>query len=216
MKIGPTQRVDKVSGRNERRDTLDQTWAQLLLQSGFVPIPLPNQPNYARQFVEALGLSGVILTGGNDLADLPEATDSAPQRDAFERELLEICSDRRMPVMGVCRGMQMIVRYFGGTLMRLEDHVGKPHPIIPRASSMPTLPRAEVNSFHGFGIRSEGLPADLAVAGVAPDGTVEAVVHRSLPMWAVMWHPERPVRVGAGRDERDVAILRALFGDKHA
>jgi putative glutamine amidotransferase len=81
---------------------------------------------------------------------------------------------------------------------------------------MPVQPRVEVNSFHAFGARSELLGPDLKPSGVAFDGTVEAVVHRDLPIWAIMWHPERPVRPGGNRDERDLGIIQALFGGKHA
>ena len=172
MKIGLTQRVDVLADRDERRDALDQAWAQVVLHAGFVPVPLPNQPGHAGRLVGALGLDGVIFTGGNDLADVPGATGVAPQRDAFERELLEHCSERRLPVLGVCRGMQFVVRHFGGRLAATEGHVRVPHPIIPRPSNMPTLPRAEVNSFHRFVARAEHLPGELVVAGMAPDGSV--------------------------------------------
>lgn len=216
MRIGLTQRVEMLVDRNERRDSLDQGWAQLVFHSGCIPVPLPNQPYHARAIVDGLGLGGVILTGGNDLAVVPEARDSAADRDAFERELLNICQERRLPVLGVCRGMQMIVHYFGGQLASIENHVRKPHPVIPRQSPMPVHPRAEVNTFHSFGTRAELLPSDLMVAGMAPDGTVEAVCHRTLPIWGMMWHPERPIRPGGSRDERDADIIRALFGDKRS
>lgn len=214
MNIGLTQRVETLADRDERRDSLDQAWATLLLDAGFTPVPLPNQPRHAGRLVEALDVSGIILTGGNDLAWLPDAQNTAPERDAFERELIELASGRGLPVLGVCRGMQMVVSFFGGTVQRVADHVRKPHPVIPRESPMPVRPRSEVNTFHGFGTRPDLLGADLLPAGAAPDGTVEAVAHRSLPVWAIMWHPERPVRPGGSRDERDVEIMRALFGGK--
>lgn len=214
MRIGLTQRVERLADRDERRDCLDQAWARLLLDAGFVPVPLPNQPGHGRGLVEALGLSGVILTGGNDLARLPDARDAAPERDAFERELLEFCTNGGPAVLGVCRGMQMIVTACGGRLERVADHVRKPHPLIARESVMPIQSRAEVNTFHNFGTRPELLGGELAVAAVAADGTVEAVVHAELPMWGIMWHPERPIAPGAGRDDCDLAIIRALFGGK--
>ncbi len=216
MNIGLTQRVEVLPDRNERRDGLDQSWSKLLLQIGYTPVLLPNQPHHAQALIDAFGLSGVILTGGNDLAELPDAKSVAPERDAFERAVLDICSTRSLPVLGVCRGMQMLVSYHGGRLIQVEGHVRKSHPIIPRETPMPTLPRAEVNSFHTFGVRPESLPGDLLPAGVAPDGSVEAVVHRQLPQWAIMWHPERPTHPSGPRDERDVAMLRALFGGTHA
>jgi len=216
MRIGLTQRVTVIADRDERRDSLDQAWARLLLDTGYVPVPLPNQPGRALDLCTGLGLDGVILTGGNDLVGLPDALDTAPERDAFERELLGVCAARGLAVLGVCRGMQLIVRHWGGSLMRVEDHVRKPHPIVPRGLGIPTLPRAEVNSFHSFGTQPDLLPADLIVAGMAPDGIVEAVMHRALRAWGIMWHPERPVRPGCDCDERDVALIRALFGGKHA
>ncbi len=213
MKIGLTQRVEVVPDTEERRDCLDQSWAQLLLQAGFTPVPLPNQPQYAEDLLDKLELGGVILTGGNDLAVLRGAKNVAPERDEFEHLLLESAMTRSLPVLGVCRGLQMIVHTCGGHLLPVEDHVRRSHPIIPRQSPMPTLPRAEVNSYHHFGTRPELLPTQLKVAGVASDGSVEAVVHATLPIWGLMWHPERPSHVGGARDERDVALLHALFGN---
>lgn len=216
MKIGLTQRVDRVPGRDERRDCLDQHWAGVMLDAGYTPVPLPNQPGQARTWMDAFELGGIVLTGGNDLADLPGANEAALERDTFERELLEVCIARRLPVLGVCRGLQMIVRHFGGSVITVENHVRQPHPIIPRQSPVPTLPRAEVNSFHDFGTRPDLLPAELMLAGVSPDGIVEAVAHRSLPIWAIMWHPERPVRPGSARDEKDITLIRTLFGGGRA
>jgi putative glutamine amidotransferase len=212
MNIGLTQRVEALPDRHERRDCLDQAWSKLLLDAGFTPVILPNQPAHTETLVRALNLQGVILTGGNDLAGLPGATNVARERDEFEGNLLTVCTAKRLPVLGVCRGMQMIVRHYGGELKRVENHVCHPHPIVPRGVSMPTLPRAEVNSFHGFGVEADALPANLIVAGLAPDGTVEAVVHRELPQWGIMWHPERPTRADGDQDDRDIALMRALFG----
>jgi putative glutamine amidotransferase len=212
MRIGLTQRVEVIADGDERRDCLDQAWARLVVQAGFVPVPLPNQVTLAGALVNELGLGGIILTGGNDLADLPGATNIAPERDAFERRLLGICTQRQLPVLGVCRGMQMLVRFYGGTLTRVTEHVRRPHAVNSGTSQMPTLPRSQVNSYHVFGTRPELLDGELLVAGMAPDGSVEAVTHRSLPQWAVMWHPERTRHADDLPDGQDVALLRSLFG----
>lgn len=216
MKIGLTQRVETLAEINETRDCLDQSWAAFLFRAGYLPVPLPNQARQADLLVQGLELAGVILTGGNDLAGLPGTRNVAPVRDAFERELLDVCAARRLPVLGVCRGMQMMVCHCGGSVEAVDNHVRRPHPVIPRESVMPVHPRAEVNSFHTFGTRVERLGPDLRPAGLAPDGTVEAVVHRDLPFWAVMWHPERSIRPGGSRDERDAGIIHALFRGQHA
>lgn len=212
QKIGLTQRVEVVGSVGERRDCLDQAWADLLLPLGYVPVPLPNAvsgPAGVAALVAELDLHGVILTGGNDLADAPGAATAAPERDRFERLLLDACTERRLPVLGVCRGLQVLVRYCGGALAKVEGHAGTRHALRVEASpGMPLSDRDAVNSYHDYGVLRGELGADLEVAARATDGSVEAVVHRHLPVWGIMWHPER-----APRDERDVALLRALFGE---
>jgi len=212
LHIGLTQRVDDLPDRKERREGLDHAWATWVLEAGHLPVLLPNQPAQAENLLNELEIDALILTGGNDLSGLPEAKNAAPQRDAFERNLLDIACRQRMPVLGVCRGMQMMVHYHGGRLIRIDGHVRVPHAVACVGEGMPSLPRVEVNSFHSFGTRPELLPEVLLANGLAPDGTVEAIIHRSLPQWAIMWHPERTVGISAcGFDNKDITLLNKLL-----
>lgn len=207
IRLGLTQQVEIVAGRDERRDCLDQAWTRLLTSHGFLPIPLPNCTEDVGACVEDLALQGVVLTGGNDLGDLPGAATGAPERDRFERRLLEVCSERELPVLGVCRGLQLLVSAAGGELVRVEDHVGNLHGIRTQPQKgIPLSDREQVNSFHQFGVAADALGRDLVAVAFAPDGSVEAAVHNRLPHWGIMWHPER-----SPHDERDVELLRALF-----
>jgi putative glutamine amidotransferase len=210
IRLGLTQRVDVAPGHGERRDALDQAWAPLLLENGFLPLPLPNCASDAKLLVAELSLDGVILTGGNDLAHLPDANRPAPERDRFESRLLEVCAERGLPVLGVCRGLQKLVAEGGGTLVRVEGHVAAPHALraSPR-SDIPLSDREAVNSFHHMGVHPDGLPPELEAVAFAPDGSVEAAVHRTLPWWGIMWHPER-----GPRDPRDLDLLRARFAGR--
>jgi len=207
LKIGLTQRVEVLRERNERWDCLDQAWSRLLSAQGYCLVPLPNWLEKVDELIDDLGLEGVILTGGNDPGHLPGAENAAPERDAFERKLLDCCGGRGIPVLGVCRGMQMMVAHHGGEIVPVAGHVGTSHSIMVRSgSTMPLGDRAVVNSYHDFGVYPDRLGPDWQVAGTAPDGSAEAVVHRSLRQWAIMWHPERPLG-----DERDMDLVRALF-----
>ena len=207
-KIGLTQRVEFLTDRNEWRDCLDQSWAALLLDNGFLPIPLPNRAADAGALVRELGLDGAVLTGGNDLAHLPGAANTAPERDVFERKLLKVCTECAIPVLGVCRGLQMMVVHGGGKLVPVAGHVATNHPIaVHPCDGFPLTGREIVNSYHGHGVPAGGLGFDWQVAATAPDGSVEAVAHRHRPQWGVMWHPERPPH-----DPCDAALLCALFG----
>lgn len=207
LKIGLTQRVTVLPDRNETRDCLDQAWMRLLIDNGFWPVPLPNCVDDISAMMEALTLDGVILTGGNDLDGLPGGINTAPQRDAFERKLLTYCANQHIPVLGVCRGLQMLVAHYGGMLMRVSGHVACCHAITVEPGCDEILgDRDQVNSFHDWGIMRDGLSEDLQVAAIAPDHTVEAVVHRKYPQLGVMWHPER-----APSDERDQRLIRHFF-----
>ncbi len=206
IKLGLTQRVDFLADRGERRDCLDQQWPRLLLTQGIVPVPLPNCVENAELYVEELGLGGIILTGGNDLSHLPGATNTAPERDAFERRLLALARERELPLFGVCRGMQMMVAESGGELVAVRGHVARPHALAGGPARRALGDRDLVNSFHDFGVREDGLGGDWRVLATAPDGSVEAIVHRRHPQCAVMWHPER-----APEDPRDARLIRDLF-----
>jgi gamma-glutamyl-gamma-aminobutyrate hydrolase PuuD len=202
-RVAVTQRVLALADRDERRDALDQMWAPWLARAGFEAVPVPNRVADPVAFCTGLAVVALVLTGGNDLAHLAGARDVAPERDAVERTLVGHATRTRLPVLGVCRGMQHLVSLWGGTLARVDGHVAQPHDLIAVDGRLP-LRRGPVNSFHDWGVPAGGTGALVPLA-TAPDGTVEAVAHPDLPQAAVMWHPERAVD-----DESDRLVLRAL------
>lgn len=208
LRIGITQRVVARPDRGERWDALDQSWTCLLARLGAFAVPLANRVENPDSLIDALGLHGVILSGGNDLACLPNPENPAPERDMFERNLIAVCADRTLPLLGVCRGMQMILATGGMLPVQVSGHVGSSHPITPAENCpLPLASRAVVNSFHNYGFYVQSIKGDFSAAALAEDGTVEAVYHRQLPIWGVMWHPEK-----GPTDEDDDVLIRALFG----
>jgi putative glutamine amidotransferase len=208
LRVGVTQRVEALPDRDERRDCLDQAWMSLLAGVGMVAVPIPNRIADVGDFVEGLGLAGAILSGGNDLADLPGADNTAPERDALERAILERSAETGLPVLGVCRGLQLMTVHFGGRLTPIEDHVRVHHPVtIEDAGPLELVDREGVNSYHDWGVRVGDIGNVLRVAAVAPDGSVEALRHPELPQAAIMWHPERGTT-----DPRDAALIARFFG----
>ena len=206
-RIGLTQRLATLKDRNERRECLDQAWSQLLAEIEMLAVPLSNRATDTETIVSELKLEGIILTGGNDLSHLPGAMNTAPERDDFEHKLLDVCSERKIPVLGVCRGLQMIVTHYGGKVTPVKGHVATYHGLaVLRRDIMPLSDREKVNSFHNFGITKENIASDLTVIATAPDGTIEAAAHRKFSQWGIMWHPERPPH-----DEEDKALIRKIF-----
>lgn len=190
-RIGLTQRVEMIVDYGERRDSLDQRWYSLLLSMNMLPIPLPNiQATLAASLVENLRLDGVILTGGNSLYDFDDtAANQALDRDRFELSLIDYAVKNKLPMFGVCRGMQIINKYFGGTLVPISGHVAKNHPIVQVIDTVP-LPK-KVNSFHEWAIPFNGLGRELKPIASDLDGNIEAYTHLNKRVGGVMWHPER-------------------------
>jgi len=108
LRIGVTQRVENLKERSERRDAVDQAWTPYLQRIGCLPILIPNRLDDVANFVEQTGIDGLLLTGGNDLPGLPNATKCAPERDACEHALIEIAERKRIPLFGICRGGNVV------------------------------------------------------------------------------------------------------------
>lgn len=206
-RIGISQRVDMYSDVGEVRDCLDQRWIKFILSLGYFPIPLPTlSPRDLEDNWRALGLSAVILSGGNNIEDLaPGQLEVSPARDAFERKLLALAIENRLPVLGVCRGMQLINLFFGGTATAIEHHVGGRHRL-KRLSDGDFLP-TEVNSFHNFGISRTDLAVNLKPLALDMDGNIEAFTAVGASIVGIMWHPERDEPHHAG----DIQLLMGLF-----
>jgi gamma-glutamyl-gamma-aminobutyrate hydrolase PuuD len=195
--VAITQRVSVVPEYGERRDCLDQAWTKFLAACGLLPVLLPNVTEAALALCEMTGIAGVVLSGGNDLAVLGG---DAPERDAVESALLDWAERRGLPVLGVCRGMQVIQQRFAVPLRRVEGHVAKRQVI--RIEGDPR----EVNSYHCFAAFDSRPPLD--VWAVAGDGVVKAIRHSVKPMTGIMWHPERLTPFSPA----DVDLFRQLFG----
>jgi N5-(cytidine 5'-diphosphoramidyl)-L-glutamine hydrolase len=191
-KLGLTQRVTRIDDYHERRDSLDQRWWPLVHALNCIPIPLPNLPaTEVAHYLEILDLSAIIITGGNSLqtAD-PNAADTAPERDAFELALIPWAIQKQLPIVGVCRGMQIINHYFGGTLVPVTGHVATPHRIQFCHDWKHLHPRT-VNSYHQWGIYAENLAKNLRITAQHADQSIEAFVHTQEKIAGMMWHPER-------------------------
>lgn len=189
-RLGITQRVENFHSYGERRDCLDQRWATMALQLGYLPLPLPNlATDRVPKLLDNLQLDGVLLSGGNSIASLePESEDAAPERDRFESALLDQAIARKLPLIGVCRGMQLINFKLGGRLTPITGHVGERHSLAQEGDVQ--IPEV-VNSYHNWAIPRDGLAAELTPLAFDSEGNVEAFECAEKNLLGIMWHPER-------------------------
>jgi putative glutamine amidotransferase len=192
-----TQRVAIDQHYGERRDCLDQGWTRFLFACGLTPMPVPNHVAAALALCETAAVAGIVLTGGNNLVAYGG---DAPERDATENALIDLAARRGWPLLGVCRGMQIIQHHFGIALRRISGHVA-PHQFITIDGKL-----EEVNSYHNFGATETQRP--LETWAIAEDGVIKAVRHERGHMAGIMWHPERFEPAAS----RDIALFRQFFG----
>jgi putative glutamine amidotransferase len=211
-----TYREDAVFGVwNEPADLLPTMYADAVIAAGGAPLLLPpvDDGPQLHQLVEAVlcGVDGLLLSGGADVdparydaARDDETGPARPDRDAWELDLVRCALAQDMPVLGVCRGMQVLAVALGGTLTQhLPDVVGneshrpvvgvhgRHEVILADGSRLAGIigDRTEVATYHHQSV--DRLPDTVEASGWTEDGTVEAfeVCDAS---WAigVQWHPE--------------------------
>jgi len=196
-----------------RDETRIAPYAEALRSVGIEPVFVT--PDRA---IDSLDGMGLVLSGGSDVdpasygakaEPLTETPD--PERDAMEKKLLREAMELDLPVLGICRGMQMFnIGHPGGTLIQhIEGHKTPqtPHEITVETgttlASIFGVGKRSVNSRHHQSV--DRLGEGLIVSARAADGTIEAIEQpgRKFAV-AVQWHPE------------DLPQDRALFEAFHA
>ncbi|QIB46796.1 gamma-glutamyl-gamma-aminobutyrate hydrolase family protein [Streptomyces aureoverticillatus] len=188
---------------------------------GLASMVPPDEPRYAAEVVARL--DGVVIAGGPDVepsrygAERHDRTGPpARERDAWELALIRAALDSGTPLLGICRGMQLLNVALGGTLVQhLDGHVAAPgvfstHTVKPVPGTLyadiapdPT----DVPTYHHQAV--DRLAPGLVPSAHADDGTIEAIELPS-PAWAlgVQWHPEM------GEDLRVMgALVRRVRGE---
>jgi N5-(cytidine 5'-diphosphoramidyl)-L-glutamine hydrolase len=194
VKIGITQRVDCIASYNECRDALDQRLVDWVVEAGCFPVLVPNtlvdltlptnRQHRLDEWLQALGIEALLLSGGNDIGKVK-------QRDLTENYLLSWAKKKsRIPVLGICRGMQVMGVWAGVKLIEIGGHVGTRHQLKIIDEDSQVWPES-VNSYHTQVL--EECPNSFNVLAKSDDGNIEAIAHKELPWEAWMWHPEREV-----------------------
>ena len=219
--------IDTGSALSPRRDAVNFTYLDWVTREGGAPLMLPNvDPDAAAAMLDAC--DGLLLTGGEDVSPLWFGREPEKQmgiidvpRDSFELPLAKLALERELPILGICRGIQLLNVAAGGTLrqdlvhdpsstvqhrMKTAGGAAVHHTItIVPGSRLHRLVGHEtmaVNSYHHQAV--DELADGFQVVAKAADGVVEAIEpvdERNI--LAVQWHPEVM--------PHDRAETRALF-----
>lgn len=185
FKFGITTRITQAIEYVETRDSLARDWSVFFKREfpNDIWVSLPNIGNDAVNYFESLSLNVLILSGGDSLG-------KTPKRDETEYALLEYALKNSIPIIAICRGMQLVHAYFGGKTEKghkefARIHRAQMHRIITNEKD-----RFSVNSYHNDFIIEDSLREDLnIVARCEQDKTIEAFMNKRLI--GLMWHPER-------------------------
>lgn len=188
--IGITMRMTNAQGYDEPRDTIAHDWPKYI--SYLFPNEnyffIPNIEKSAISFCKKKNINLLIISGGDDIGLFEK-------RDKTELILLEFMIQNKLPVIGICRGMQLIHYYFGGIINKGNKDFVKKH----RATEHEITIKEEiikVNSYHNCIIDEATLHRNLSIlARNTNDNSIEAFEGKQL--LGLMWHPERDLQFSA-------------------
>lgn len=204
---GRRKKAGQLIGTPDVLHDLDGDWyyadyARGVFEAGGLPVNLPLDVD---PLLFADRLDGILLSGGADIGashyGAESGTDDDPVeegRDAFELSLFSAAAERALPVLGICRGLQLVNVGSGGTLhQHVPAHAGFTQPPATLLHDVEFAPNSvlaslyepghQVNSLHHQTVDTLGHGLRMTASH---DGSVEGIEHESLPIVAVQWHPE--------------------------
>ncbi|MGI6335740.1 MAG: gamma-glutamyl-gamma-aminobutyrate hydrolase family protein [Eubacteriales bacterium] len=202
---------------------VNATYVQALEAAGCVPVMCGTCDFSAL----ADRCDGVLFTGGVDIDPkyfsedvLNDTVCICDLRDTLELALFDVCFQKKLPMLGICRGIQLLNVALGGSLW--QDIPAQLPDALPHSDArhtVETVPGSLVqrlcgdtfvsNSYHHQAVREPG--RGLKVTARASDGVIEAVEHDSLPILGIQWHPERMLSPYKPEGVAEMAVIFDCF-----
>ncbi|GHU54422.1 hypothetical protein FACS189411_01050 [Bacteroidia bacterium] len=223
-------RIGISANRKDGLSCINEPYIQSVLLAGGSPVLIPVINDIKALSAIVSDLDGLLLTGGADLNPLylgeepiPALQDVDTFRDEYDLILLRLAFNRQVPVMGICRGHQLINAAFGGSLYQ-DIHTQHSQPALKhsqelarefpshsvvltgdstRLQSILKSEKIFVNSIHHQAVNKPA-PGFITTA-IAPDGINEGIEHTEYSIFSVQWHPEGMAPKG---DEQMLALFR--------
>lgn len=203
-KILITPRINVFEKYNEVHTSLDLQWGTFANACGLILIPVIYTIPVSH-YLREIEPDGILLTGGNDLLSIDPQPIHAI-RENYELELINEAKRWNIPMIGVCKGAQLLAYHFGSSVEKIEGHVIPEHEVKSTTQISDMWSKIQkVNSYHNFGIKN--LLSPLQSKLQANDSSSEAFQHESLNITGLLWHPER---YHEPRNE-DINIFKSIY-----
>lgn len=198
-------RIGISANRKDGQTCLAETYIQSVIQAGGAPVVIPATTDLRVLTAVVQDLDGILMSGGGDInplfvgeEPLPALQDVDTLRDRYDLLLIRLASNRQIPLMGICRGHQMLNAVFGGTLYQdiysqADTDVIKHSQKMAREEASHTVHLEDgcviaVNSFHHQAVKD--VAPEFVQTAVSPDGINEGMRHPEKSVFSVQWHPE--------------------------
>lgn len=173
---------------NTHIDFVDHYWIRYFEKYNFFFQSVPNSiSNLKKIFQTYRKIDLIILPGGNNLNGKDKLSKI---RMTIEKKILSFGIKNNIPVIGVCRGMQVINKYFGGKIKKINDHMNTNHEVFFEKEFFKKK-KLKVNSFHNFCIPEKFMARKFIIFAKDKMQNIEMFKHTEMKIYGVMWHPER-------------------------
>ena len=189
-----TQRTNYIPEINESRDCLDVKLNEFIISCSFLPINIPNSLSVIddlEEWFEKFSPVGIVFSGGENIG-------VNKIRDQLEKKLISFAVYKKIPIFGICRGLQVLGLNSGVVKLKpVNQHVKVNHMVKGHINRV-------VNSYHNYAL--EACPNGYKVLARTADDNIEAIFNKEFQFLGIMWHPEREKMFQARRQEIDETV----------
>ncbi len=194
---------------------INSTWGEFSKKTNIELIPFTNLTS-TKKIIKSIKPKGLILSGGGTISpkfpNIEKVKDNLLikkfdiERENIEKILISLACSTNIPLIGICRGMQAIVKYFGSKLFKVNGHVKTRHKVNYYCPILKKNIKRTINSYHDYGVSTSEVSKSFDII-TSYKNTAEFIRHKEKKIFGIMWHPERERLF----NEYDIMLIQKLF-----
>ena len=167
-------------------DFIDYYWLDYFEKNNINYYLIPNKKKASIKILNKIKI--LIIPGGNDVSNFLK---TSKIRNDIENRLIKVCLKKNIPILGICRGAQLLNKNFGGKIKKVKNHMRTRHDVYFTKNDIVKKDFLNVNSFHNDGIKKKDLSKKFDLLAHDKDENVEMFISKNKKIIGTMWHPER-------------------------